>query len=130
MPPSNEVQLNALLQGIAKSLDIPPGKYAQAVEQYKAVGDWLSAEGTALAGYSPEVYPQGSLRLGTIVRPLRDGEESDYDVDLVCQLDRVKDSSTPADIKQSVGARLCESEKYKRMLAEEGKRCWTLQYAE
>jgi hypothetical protein len=126
----NQAQLTVLLQGIAESLDIPPSKYQQAVERYTAVGNWLKVPGTALAQYAPDVYPQGSLRLGTIVRPLREGKEADYDVDLVCQLRRDKASVDPGAVKQSVGDRLKENGRYKEMLDKEGNRCWTLDYAE
>lgn len=130
MSTTDEIQLRILLQGIAESLDIPPSKYQQAVERYTAVGDWLKVPGTGLAPYAPIVYAQGSLRLGTIVRPLKEGKEADYDVDLVCQLTCDKSIITPERVKTSVGARLKENAKYKEMLDKEGKRCWTLKYAE
>ena len=121
---------NQLLEGIARELDIPPSKYRVAVERYTSVGTWL--EGGQYAGSQgvPYIYPQGSFRLGTVVRPIVGGTEADYDIDLVCQLQVPKGSSSPGVIKTTVGDRIKENSNYQRMLAEEGRRCWTLEYAE
>jgi hypothetical protein len=123
--------LSDFLSCLAEELDIPPSKYKQAVERYEAVGNWLDREGSALKAYRPEVYPQGSFRLGTVIRPLEGGKESDYDIDLVCQVSRDKLYGKESHVKHSVGDRLKENKTYKRMLSgEEGRRCWTLNYAE
>ncbi|HNX82474.1 MAG TPA: nucleotidyltransferase, partial [Candidatus Omnitrophota bacterium] len=94
--------------------------------------EWLN-QGFALHEYpqcnrEPDVYPQGSINLGTIVRPLREGKEADFDIDLVCEL---KNSTImePRDVKGQVGNRLKKNQTYKDKLEPEGKRCWTLDYA-
>ena len=77
----NDRELNDVLVDLANELDIPPSKYKQAVERYSVVGDWLN-DGDYEGVYSDlYVYPQGSFRLGTIIRPLKDGKEADYDID-------------------------------------------------
>jgi len=125
-----EQRLNDILQSLAEALDIPPGKYLQAVERYTAVANWLDEDESPLHQYRPEIYPQGSFRLGTVVRPLKNGEEADYDIDLVSELQIDKADTTPSRLKGIVGDRLKENADYKRMLDEEGRRCWTLNYAE
>ncbi len=118
---------NDILRQSAEDLDISPTKYKEAVDHYTAVGSWLD-DGNF--GVSVSLYPQGSFKLGTVVRPLKDGKECDYDIDLVCELQADKSSTTPKTIKQGVGSRLQEHGTYREMLEDEGKRCWTLNYAE
>jgi len=125
-----EQELNEVLRRLAESLDIPPSKYRQAVERYEAVGGWLEDGNYGGCADAPEIGPQGSFRLGTVVRPLKEGKEADYDIDLVCRLNQVKSATTPAALKTGVGDRLKENADYARMLDEEGRRCWTLEYAE
>jgi hypothetical protein len=125
-----EQELNEVFRRLAESLDIPPSKYRQAVERYETVGRWLEDGNYNGCPDTPEVSPQGSFRLGTVVRPLKDGKEADYDIDLVCRIDQVKSATTAAALKAAVGDRLKENADYARMLDEEGRRCWTLEYAE
>lgn len=121
---------NSILQDIAQELDIPPSKYKQAVERYMSVGNWLEGGEYPGSTGTPAIYPQGSFRLGTVVRPIRDGVESDYDIDLACELIIPKDRTSPEQIRHYVGNRLKEHGTYKRLLDDEGRRCWTLLYAE
>ncbi len=123
-------QLDRALRKLLRSIDISPSKYQQAVERYQAVGAWLEAEDSDVARYQPAIYPQGSFQLGTVVRPIRGGRESDYDIDLVCALRIDRSSSEPALLKNLVGDRLKDHATYRRLLGREGRRCWTLNYAE
>src|SRR5690606_36343670 len=75
-------------------------------------------------------YPQGSFRLGTVVRPLRGGVEAEYDIDLVCSLPARAGDTSAKQVKHSVGDRLKEHGTYNKLLTKEGRRCWTLLYAE
>ena len=118
------------LEKVAEDIDIAPSKYQQAVDRYKAIGHWLEDGEYPGCTDTPDIYPQGSFRLGTVVRPIRGGKEADYDIDLVCELPIAKDRTDPRTVKRIVGDRLCEHERYRKMLDDEGKRCWTLIYAE
>ena len=118
------------LERVASEIDIPPGKYQNAVDRYEAVGRWLEAGGYPGALGQPSIYPQGSFRLGTVVRPIRRGIEADYDIDLVCEIPLAKHRTTPHEVKHMVGHRLRQHETYRRLLDDEGRRCWTLEYAE
>ncbi|SPD72605.1 conserved hypothetical protein [uncultured Desulfobacterium sp.] len=136
MRSAQELQLNEILSCIAESLDISPTDYDRAVQSYKAVGTWLEDgfENEAYPGSfaKPEIYPQGSIRIGTVVKPLRDSEDAAYDVDLVCELqyENIAWSSNNSEIvKQMVGGRLKTNGTYCNKLDGEGKRCWTLEYA-
>lgn len=118
------------LEQVASAIDIPPGKYEDAVDRYESVGRWL--DDGEYPGCSDElsIYPQGSFRLGTVVRPIRDGLEASYDIDLVCEMPLQKERTNPHSVKSMVGDRLREHGTYNKLLDEEGKRCWTLEYAE
>ena len=119
-----------LLEKVAEDIDVPPAKHQEAVDRYNAVGRWLEGGDYPSGARTPEIYPQGSFRLGTVVRPLRGGVEADYDIDLVCELQIAKEWTDASTVKRVVGERLRDNERYRKMLDDEGKRCWTLIYAE
>lgn len=118
-----EKQINIWLNQIADELNITPTMLDKAVKSYTAVGTWLS-DGIP---YDVKITPQGSMNLGTVVRPIT--EKDEYDVDLVCLLKN--GGMLPLGrVKGLVGDRLKAHGTYKQMLQEEGKRCWTMQYDE
>lgn len=116
--------IEELLNQIADELNISNTMYEKACQSYEAVGKWLS---DCEPNLGVIIRPQGSLYLGLAIKPISDKDE--YDIDLVCILKKGVYLSAKS-IKQIVGDRLKENEKYKHMLEKEGKRCWTLQYAE
>lgn len=122
-------ELESRLQEAVSHLEVPPSKYADAQTSYAAVGDWLNADGSSLAAYEPEIYPQGSFALGTAVRPRGSGQ---YDVDAVCLLQADPSEVSQEELKELVGERLKEHETYAGMIdpKEGGRRCWTLEYAD
>lgn len=119
-------QFSDILEELGKSLDITETQYNAAVKSYEAVGDWLASEHSSLAPYRPEILPQGSFMLGTMVRPVND--EDDLDIDLVCQLEGKNPDWTQRDLKQKVGDQLKAHDLYEKLLDDEGRRCWTLLY--
>lgn len=121
---------SAFLEQVATEIDITPGKYQDAVDRYQAVGEWLHDGRYPGCGDEPSICVQGSFRLGTVVRPIRNGIEASYDIDLVCELPLRKGETTPQSVKTIVGDRLRDHGTYKKMLEPEGRRCWTLEYAE
>jgi len=123
-----ENRLRRLLAALAEEIDVPESKYEEAHQHYRAVGDWLGAEGSPLSSCDVSVFAQGSFALGTAVKP-PDG--CDYDVDAVCLL-RCAPAWSQERFKDEVGARLRAHATYREMLKppEGGRRCWTLQYAD
>lgn len=112
-----------VLDEVGRELQITPTQFARAESAYLSVGAWLSKEGSSLALYDPEIYPQGSMALRTTVRPLH-GDE--FDLDLVSELHGWKGSAM--EIHKAVGDRLAEHGEYEKML-EGKKRCWRLNYS-
>ncbi|MFI4917011.1 MAG: nucleotidyltransferase [Phycisphaerales bacterium JB060] len=122
--------LGSTLESLIADLDISPSKYKQAVDRYQAVSKWLAEGSSPIRHYQPELYPQGSFRLGTVIRPVVGGAEGDYDIDLACELQSHKGRFSAGALKQIVGDRLKEHGTYRGMLDTEGRRCWTLNYAD
>ena len=123
----DRTRLAAILQATADTLDIPDHVYEDATLKYEDVGDHLAADDSSLRAYDPQIYVQGSFRLGTVVRPY--GHEDDYDIDLVCQLGIRKESISQDELKSKVGERLKARDDLARIL-EPSRRCWTLNYAD
>lgn len=127
---SLEQMLSMLLDGAVEVLDISPDLEETAVEHYEEVGGWLAENGSP--GW--QIYPQGSFRLGTVVRPARVNGE--YDIDLVCLLPLAKDSITQEGLKQRVGDQLTAYMAWKGdqhhangpKSITSRRRCWALNY--
>lgn len=125
---SHTKELNRLLDNIGIALDITEAQYQTVIDRYTAVGNHLCKDGSTLKPYSPEIKPQGSFLFGTMIRPIV--EDDELDVDLVCRLKGKKTDWTQANVKNAVGDQLKDNDDYKRMLDDEGNRCWTLVYHE
>lgn len=113
-----------LYETIAEELSISDTMLEKAISSYEAVGGWL---GECEPDLDVKIMPQGSINLGTVIRPISD--KDDYDIDLVCLLLNGSELSAE-EIKKIVGDRLKQHKRYENMLEPEGKRCWTLQYDE
>ena len=69
-------------------MDVPLSRYEEASRRYDSLGSWLCRDESTLKDLNPDVYVQGSFRLGTPIRPVNENEH--YDIDLVCELDTAK----------------------------------------
>ena len=119
---------DGIFNALCTSLDITESQFDTVVRSYRAVGDWLAKSDSSLAPYKPIIRPQGSFLLGTMVRPIN--ENDDLDIDLVCELTGKHPSWDQHALKHKVGGRLKDNDTYKKMLEEEGRRCWTLRYSD
>jgi len=129
MPATATQTIGWLLANVAEIVDLPPDMYEAADEQYRLVGQFL-ADRSGLAGW--DVYPQGSIRLGTVVRPFV-GDEG-FDLDMVCRRNILKTSTTQEKLKDEVGDALAEYLEVNKAspgaphLCTPSRRCWTLHY--
>ena len=112
---------------LSELLDISKTHHDLAVTRYKDIGNWLDQD-NCVASYSPQIYPQGSFRLGTVTKSI--SKEDDYDLDFVIELERPGENITPWGLKRLVGdaIKAYVSDNYMVSLQEEGRRCWTLNY--
>jgi hypothetical protein len=74
-------QIDDLLYRIGGKLQLSETAYGLAEERYRAIAALLQ-NSSRLAKYKPDIYPQGSLRIGTTVK-LRGRRE--FDLDFVCE---------------------------------------------
>lgn len=121
-----------LFDEIAATLDIPESAYEKAKKRYDDIGAWFARPEARCHRHAPNIYPQGSFRLGTVVRPLV--ETAEYDLDMGCRLDLgiTKWTHTQKDLKTLVGYDL-EEYRIARQIEEElaeKNRCWRLSYAD
>ena len=123
-------QFSPVLEAIAEALDIPESHYELAIKRYESIGTWLERDGSIVAPYTPLIYPQGSFLLGTVTRPI--SEKDEYDLDLVSELNLLKNSITQADLKKLIGHEIKSYANAHDMKSpvKEGRRCWTLHYAD
>ena len=114
--------VDKMLRKIGKEIEISKTEHEKAVKSYNAVGTFIDNN---IPQYDIKVVPQGSFRLGTVIKPITD--EDEYDIDLVAIIDHKFLSAK--ELKNIVGDALKSSDRYSEKLVE-GKRCWTIEYSE
>lgn len=117
-------QIVGFLELICQELELTESQFQDARQKYEAVGKWLD-DGDFIRIYGPKIIPQGSISIGTTVRPIGRDE---YDIDLVCKLVFVGPEQNQAYIVRIVGDRLKKNRTYAQML-EPLRRGWRLNYA-
>ena len=125
-------QKQSLLKRMVELLELPDSAYQKAKDRYEDIGEFLSRESSACHDNEPHIFPQGSFRLGTAIRPLDEREE--YDLDLACKLTQgiLHRTHTQADLKELIGGEI-ESYREARSIkvpVKEKHRCWRLEYAD
>jgi hypothetical protein len=124
---TTNTMLDDLLDRIGRKLQLSETAHQQARDRYKTIADWLSADGSEVAQYAPHIYTQGSLRIGTTVKP-RGRDE--YDLDLVCEFRDLdwRLFPVPEKLLDLVENRLRENGTYRSMV-ERKNRCIRITYA-
>lgn len=112
------------LEGMCQHLELSENQYEIAEKRYGLIGEWLASDEDTLLS-SAKIYPQGSMSLGTSVKPMKGNE---YDVDLVCFVPYISADFHPRSLKKLIGNRLRSNGRYEGIL-EEKPRCWRLTYA-
>ena len=122
--------LDKFFHHLSEALDISDSQYEQAVNRYMAIAKWLQRAESIVAQAEPDIFPQGSFRLGTMVKPIT-GEDK-FDIDLVCSLQLSKEQITQQQLKSAIGFEIKAYARANSMKAppQEGRRCWTLKYAD
>lgn len=130
MPELTRKHLHFFLDRLAARLDISESLRQRAEDRFSSVAAWLSREESSVRVFSPEIYPQGSFKLGTVVRPVVESDA--YDVDLVCTLNLSKKSTSQQYLKTIVGNEIRAYARANSIVVppKNGKRCWTLEYSD
>jgi len=122
LPSSN--WLNDVLIRICILLQLTKTQYKEAEAHYLSVAEWLRAPASPIATLNPDIYPQGSLRIGTTVRPWW---REEYDLDLVLWLELYQNAN-PIEVLDLVERRLRDHGTYAPMV-ERKNRCIRLNFA-
>lgn len=116
--------LDSILEQVCVDVQLTSAQYEDATKKYGSIGRWLADPSSPLYRYAPDIHPQGSMSLGTTIRPWR-GEE--FDLDVVCQLNGC-DGQAAAAVYELVARRLRDHGTY-RLILEPRNRCLRINYA-
>lgn len=119
-----ELQREDILARIAQKLELDSTRREKMEQSYKAVSDWLDKDEGFFKGKNIDIYPHGSVRTYTTVKPLND---DDFDLDIVLHLHHHFSGFTPVQIYNELIRRLKENENYARMFVAKN-RCARLNY--
>lgn len=117
-------QIAGILERVCQEIELTDAQFELAKSRYEAAGGWL-AEASEPLIRGAEIYPQGSVGLGTTVKPL---DREEHDLDFVSLVRHVLRSISPPALKKAIGDRLRANGQYRDIL-EEKPRCWRLVYA-
>jgi len=118
-------QIDDLLDKMAESVQLDKSRYERMKKHYEAVKDWIESDEKFFKPYKYDVYPHGSVRILTTVKPIGKDE---FDLDIAIHLTSSLGTHTPARIYAELKRRLEEHATYKAML-ETKNRCIRLNYA-
>ncbi|MCB0460078.1 MAG: nucleotidyltransferase [Flavobacteriaceae bacterium] len=118
-------QLDDLLDKMAEKVQLGKTRYNRMIEHYEAVKDWIESDEQFFKPYKYDIYPHGSVRIQTTVKPIGKDE---FDLDIAIHLKTSWANHSPQRIYNELKRRLGEHEKYKSMM-ELKNRCVRLNYA-
>ena len=101
----NSEKINEMYEEIADELNISDAVFDSANRSYKALGEYLDNN---FEGYKVVIFPQGSMNLGTLIKPV--DKSDDYDLDAVCKV--YHDFDSPEDLINLIGDVLKNSDRY------------------
>jgi hypothetical protein len=123
---NHQDRLTQVLGAGIESFDIPEDQFRVAEEAYEAACEFLR-DYWPDDGIGGALYPQGSMRLGTVTALIHRRDE--YDLDMVCRHDLDPSQIEPEALKADVGDALEHFVKARPdlflTLDDEGRRCWT-----
>jgi len=122
---NRDTQIDDLLDKMAEELQLDKTRYERMKQHYEAVKKWIEDDEKFFKPFKYDVYPHGSVRILTTVKPFGSDE---FDLDIVLHLKTQYGSHTPEKLYMELKRRLSENATYKAML-EPKKRCLRLNYS-
>src|SRR5258708_32682389 len=122
---SSASALDELLLQICEEFQLTPARYDLAVDRYDTLNKVLESKDSPFRYFRPEIYPQGSMALGTTVKPV----EGPHDLDFVLQLSRDHSGVDPMALIRLLYGFLREHGTY-RPMTKLKKRCVRIEYAD
>lgn len=117
-------QLEDTLAKMAEAAELDPTRWGRLKSAYKAISQWLSEDPAFFGAVEIEIYPQGSVSIGTTTKPYG---KTEFDLDVVIHIKLLSSDYNPEEIFNEVVRRLNENETYKKM-SEAKSRCVRLNY--
>ena len=117
------------LKKLLEDIDVSDANYEKAEKRYKSISSYI--KDSNMSALNPDIYLQGSFKLGTAVKPLTD--EGSYDIDIVCNFTKLRRSTqSQFRLKYDLGQVIKGYVKSNNMSnpAKESKRCWTINYVD
>ena len=118
-------QVDDLLDKMAEEVQLDNTRYEKMIQSYKAVREWLESDEQFFKPFSYEVYPHGSVRIFTTVKPIGRDE---FDLDIVLHFRNHTLQHSPDRIYHELERRLKEHKVYRKLL-EPKNRVLRLNYA-
>jgi Second Messenger Oligonucleotide or Dinucleotide Synthetase domain len=118
-------QLDEFLAAICEELQLTPSRYHLAVQRYGTINKLLEAKGSPFVIYSPRIYPQGSMALGTTVKP----DDGPHDLDFVMELHAWNLQIRPMELLHALHEFFKGFDTYKNLTTLKN-RCVRLEYAD
>lgn len=117
-------QIDDLLDKMAEEVQLDKTRYDRMKGHYEAVKKWIEDDDKFFKPFKYDVYPHGSVRILTTVKPLA----NEFDLDITLHLKTSWTNHTPLKIYNELKRRLEENSTYKGML-EPKNRCLRLNYS-
>lgn len=121
---TQSIQMQMLIE-LTEQLKLSDAKYDDAKKKYEEVGECLIASNNSVFE-DAMVYTQGSVRLGTTVKPYKSNE---YDIDLVVHLPYLNNTYSSEVVHELIGKVLRSNEDYEDKLVPL-KRGWRINYTD
>lgn len=115
------------LREIIDDIDVSDSNYEKASNRYNSISKFILE--STLNDYQPDIYVQGSFKLGTAIQPATNSGA--YDIDIVCTCTNItKSEITQASLKKMFGDAINNYVLAQAMKnsPDESNRCWTLNY--
>ena len=122
---SGKEKLDNLLINMVKSVQLDETRKNRMESSYQAIEDVLNNDDAFFKNLQFEVYPQGSVKIGTTVKPIANNE---FDLDIVVHIANNSNISSPSKLYNELKRVFQENETYKAMIKSKN-RCIQLDYA-
>jgi hypothetical protein len=108
-PPLNPL---SIIDRIIADVELTPTQYEEAKTSYESVAEVLQKPGSPIRSYIPAIFPQGSMRMGTTIRPIW---LDAFDLDMVCRLSFSGRHHTPNAVFEWIWEALGQDATYREM---------------
>lgn len=122
-------EMSKEIKELINEIDVSESNYEKASNRYKAIANYIKE--SDLAEYNPDIYLQGSIKLGTAIKPLT--QDGAYDIDIVCNMTKKRrNHQSQRELKDELGEVVKNYSLKHNMenFPKESNRCWTLNYVD